>query len=293
MKRAYFQNRDFSPVLKTAAPIYILGNLYLLFVAGLSLILLLLANLAYLAMLTWLTIRITGEMPEEELPERPLGLWIAQLAVVAAVILLTALNFLGVPLWSDLVGWFHDLGEAWLPVYWFGGPGNAVANPLQYFVIPFILLLLLGATPAELGLGKGHKVWTVSLLWLALPLGISLVMAASGSMALQILVRRIISNFFQNGFFEEFLFRGALQTRLRRFLSRPWALAVQAVVFGVWHLRSTTMSFDGNVLAGLALCLVSQSVIGFVLGLVFDRTRNLAAPTAAHIGINLFGQMFG
>lgn len=293
MKRAYFQNQDFSQVLRAAVPIYVLGNLYLLFAAGLSLVLLLLANLAYLAMLTWFTIRITGRVDAGELPDRPQGLWIAQLAVVFVVILLTALNYLGVPLWSDLVGWFHDLGEAYLPVYWFGGPGNAVANPMQYFVIPFLLLLLLGASPTELGLGKGHKVWTVSLLWLALPLGVSLVMAAAGSMPLQIVARRIISNFFQNGFFEEFLFRGALQTRLRRFLSRPWALAVQAVVFGVWHLRSATMSFDGNVLAGLALCLVSQSVIGFVLGLVFDRTRNLAAPTAAHIGINLFGQMFG
>jgi hypothetical protein len=89
-------------------------------------------------------------------------------------------------------------------------PGNVVANPLQYFVIPFLLLLLLGARPRELGFRKGNKAGRVSLLWLALPLVVWVGLLVTGNLAPQALVRRIISNTFQNGFFEEFLFRGAL-----------------------------------------------------------------------------------
>lgn len=35
---------------------------------------------------------------------------------------------------------------------------------------------------------------------------------------------------------EEFLFRGALQTRLRWLRGPGWALVIQALVFGAWHL---------------------------------------------------------
>ena len=77
--------------------------------------------------------------------------------------LLTGLASSHIPIWSNMVTWTYNLGESILPVEWFGGPGNSMANPLQYFVIPFILLLLLGAKPLELGLGKGNKIWR--LVW--------------------------------------------------------------------------------------------------------------------------------
>jgi membrane protease YdiL (CAAX protease family) len=50
---------------------------------------------------------------------------------------------------------------------------------------------------------------------------------------------------------------------------------------------------DGNVLAGLAVCIVMQTVLGFVFGYVFHRTRNLVAPSLVHVASNVLGQMFG
>ena len=164
---------------------------------------------------------------------------------------------------------------------------------MQYFVIPIILLLLLGAKPTELGFSRGNKVGQTCLIWLALPVVIWAGLLATGSLPVQTLARRMIGNMFQNGFFEEFLFRDGLQTRLRHLLSMPGTLTIQALLFGLWHLHGNTQSMDGNILAGLALCLVSQTVAGFVYGYVYERTRNLIAPSIAHVAMNVLGQSFG
>lgn len=285
---------DRRTILRIAAPLFLIAYAYLLTLGEWQSVALMPANTLFMGLLAWLTARVTRPMPPEPEVSRPSRgrLW-AQLGVLAAVILLVGSGSSNIPLWSDMVAGLRSAGDAVLPVEWFGGPGNAVANPVQYFVIPLILLLALGARPRELGLGRGHRVLRASLVWLIAPALILIWPAAAGALPAQTLVRRIIGNFFQNGFFEEFLFRGALQTRLRFLMSAPWALAVQALVFGLWHIQSNTRSFDGNVLAGLAWCIVSQGVIGLAFGYVFQRTRNLVAPTVAHVMMNVMGQSFG
>jgi len=281
-------------MLWISLPIFVIANAYLLYLGEFSGVVIRGAYTIYLFLLAWLTWRVTRPISTddaEQSDDRPKP-WI-QIAVLLAVILLTGFNSNDIPLWSNMVAWFYDLGESILPVEWFGGPGNSVANPVQYFVIPFILLLLLGAKPAELGFGKGNKIWQACLVWLALPILIWSGLLITGSLPMQTLIRRIIGNFFQNGFFEEFLFRGALLTRLRRVISTPWVLTIQAVLFGLWHLRANTQMMDGNVMAGLAVCLVSQAIAGFVYGYVFQRTRNLIAPSVAHVAMNVLGQSFG
>lgn len=285
---------DRRAILLVAAPLCLIAYAYLLTLGEFQAVALMLANTLLLVLLAWLTARVTRPLPPEPEATRhsPGRAW-AQLGVVAAIILITGLPARSVPLWSGMVVRLHGAGEAVLPVEWFGGPGNAIANPAQYFVISLILLLALGAKPRELGLDRGHRVWQVSLIWLV-GLGLILIWpAAAGALTAQAFVRRVIGNFFQNGFFEEFLFRGALQTRLSSFLSAPLALIVQALIFGLWHLGANTRSFDGNVAAGLAWCIVSQGVLGLAFGFIFHRTRNLVAPTVAHVMTNVLGQSFG
>lgn len=287
--------QEWRTIFRVAIPIYLLANFYLLAIGeSAGLLLLLLAYALYMALLIRFTIRATEPMPTgaADTPQSKSLLWI-QIAVLAVIILITGLGSRSVPVWSVMVEWFHTLGESILPVEWFGGPGNAVANPIQYFVIPFLLLLLLGAKPAELGFGNGNQVRKVSLIWLALPLIFFAVLLVTGSISLQAVVRRFISNFFQNGFFEEFFFRGALQTRLSKVFSAPWALTLQAFLFGLWHLRANTQMMDGNLLAGLAFCIISQSVAGFAFGIIYQRTRNLIATSLAHVFMNMLGQTVG
>ena len=281
-------------ILLITAPIFIIAYAYLLFLGEWQSVALMLANTLFMALLAWLTGRVTRPLPAEVETARPTpGRAWAQFGVLGVVILVTGFGAGTVPLWSAMVARLQSVGEAVLPVEWFGGPGNAVANPVQYFVIPLLLLLALGARPRELGLGRGHRVWPASLIWLAIPGLILIWPAVAGALPAPTLVRRLIGNFFQNGFFEEFLFRGALQTRLRLFLTTPWALVIQALAFGLWHLRGNTAQFGGNVIGGLAWCIVSQGVIGLAFGYVFHRTRNLVAPTVAHVMINVMGQSFG
>lgn len=293
MKLLQSLSSDWRTVLIAFLPMYLLANAYLHYLGEVTGVLLIFAYATYTVILSWLTWRVTHPLPTNEAPARhnKTALW-AQVAVLLGVIVLTGLDATNIPLWSEMVAWFYNLGERFLPAEWFGGPGNAVANPVQYFVIPFLLLLVLGAKPTEFGLGKGHKVWQACLVWLALPVVLLLGTMVAGFITPQVLARRIIGNFFQNGFFEEFLMRGALQTRLQKLFSTPWALALQAVVFGLWHLRANTNMMDGNVLAGLAVCLISQTVAGLVYGYILHRTRNLVAPSIAHVAMNVLGQTF-
>jgi membrane protease YdiL (CAAX protease family) len=182
------------------------------------------------------------------------------------------------------------LGERLLPAEIVGGPGNAIANPVQYFILPFVLLLVLGARPAELGLGRGHKVLRACLVWVAAPAIFWIILLVSGQLTFMRLVRAVVGNALQNGFFEEFLFRGALQTRLNKLVQPGWALVIQALAFGVWHFNANAGVAPGDPFAALAACVVSQTVSGLAYGIVFLRTRNLVAPSVAHVLMNAVGR---
>jgi membrane protease YdiL (CAAX protease family) len=244
------------------------------------------ASLA-LALLTFLATEPNpGDLaPGAELPRIRL-----RVAIVAAVIVLTgirALEFHGVippgsvPLWSDLSDGLVDLGDGWF------GNGFLLANPVLYFGVPVALLLLAGATWKELGLGWGHRVGRVVLLWAAIPVAFLAIALASGQLTPARLGGSLVSNAFQNGFFEEFLFRGALQGGLRRLIGPAWALVIQALAFGAWHLGlGFTNTEDAGLLPALASVTVFQAVLGLSFGVILERTRNLVAPSVAHVLVN-------
>lgn len=250
-------------------------------------------GLAYL-LFSLLTVLITAPNPPAVVSstERP-RVWL-QLGIIGAFILLTALGglaFHGVvpedlslPLWSPLVESLEQLGRQGF------GNDNYLSNPVRYFVLPLAALLLAGARLRGLGFARGHRVGRVLLLWGAPLLAYFVYALVSGQTTLARLAGRLVSNFMQNGFFEEFLFRGALQTRLRLLAGPGWALVLQALLFGVWHLGlGFTNTGHAGLLPALASTLVNQAVIGLALGVLFERTRNLLAPSLVHILINSLG----
>jgi membrane protease YdiL (CAAX protease family) len=255
---------------------------------------LLVAHAAYLGLLTWMTVRQTSPMPAAAVaPSTPRWLILLQLMVLVAVLIITGLPAQAPTIWSAMVATVAGWGDILLPADWVGDGGNALANPVQYALIPFLMLIILRAKPAELGLGPGWRVGRVCLIWLALPALILMVLVGLGLLPLQSLARRLLSNALQNGFFEEFLLRGALQTRLERLCSPTDALIIQALAFGMWHIEANTRMMDGNLLAGLAVCIASQAISGLCLGIVFRRTGNLIAPGVAHVALNALSQSFG
>lgn len=250
----------------------------------------LLSGFGYL-LFSLLTVAMTTSAPgAPAAPAERLRLWL-QIGLILIFIGLTAWRGLAfhnvvargasIPLWSAFIDWLQRLGDRWF------GNSNYVANPVTYVVLPLLLLLLVGARLPELGFGRGHRIWRVLLLWCAIPIIYFVYALLSGQLALGRLSARFISNFMQNGFFEEFLFRGALQTRLRRLWSPGWALVIQALLFGAWHLGlGYTNTGHNGLLPALASTIVYQAVIGLALGVIFERTRNLLAPSIVHIIVN-------
>lgn len=189
-----------------------------------------------------------------------------------------------IPLWTDLDLWPQRMGRRL-----FNNPGW-VRNPVLYFLFPGAVLLLCRVRPAELGLRRGYRSWVAAAPYLLFAGVATAVHIAMGDTRVYtVLPRTLLSHFLQNGFTEEFLFRGALQTRLAQLIGDGWSLVVSSLVFGAVHWGSTTRMTGGDYLAGLAVTVVLQACSGLVFGLMFMRTRSLIAPTVAHITLNMIG----
>jgi len=90
--------------------------------------------------------------------------------------------------------------------------------------------------------------------------------------------------------FQEFFFRGWLQTRLENALGRAWGLLTASALFVLWHyapdfVGNPRMPFPLDTLPGLA----ATGIAALILGYVFQRTRNIVAPWLAHA---IFGIAF-
>lgn len=182
------------------------------------------------------------------------------------------------PVWTPLV---NALDNFWGHI--FVKPANPFwgTNPTLYVIVPGLCLLALGARWRSLGFARGHRWWLIALLWGStkiIGIGISLV---TGSYGLLTLLHYLVSNLLQNGFSEEFLWRGAVLTRLKPLVGTTWAAVLSSIGFGLWHLGVDTTG--GNYLAGAAVGILSQGTFGLAMAIVFLRTRNLLAPTIIHI----------
>jgi membrane protease YdiL (CAAX protease family) len=242
---------------------------------------------------------MTFAITEDEEPASPrvsrvrLALQLAGLVLLILATTFDGLRFHGLlppsaalPLWTPAMDALGDLGERLLPVVVVGSPANALLNPTRYFLLPLLLLLVLGARLPELGFGRGHRLGRVLLIWCAIPAAFWLLSLLSGALTPLVLGATLLSNALQNGFFEEFLFRGALQTRLAALLGPTWALVLQALLFGAWHLGLGAATMGGDLAAGLAFALLNAGTLGLAFGILLRRTRNLAAPSLFHVTFN-------
>ncbi len=78
---------------------------------------------------------------------------------------------------------------------------------------------------------------------------------------------------------EEFLFRGCLQTYLRRFLGAKTAIFCSALIFALFHL-----SKDQGL--GNITLVTSLLVLGIFLGFLYEKTSSLFASIGLHMTFN-------
>ncbi len=81
---------------------------------------------------------------------------------------------------------------------------------------------------------------------------------------------------------EELLFRGAIQGRLRQRFGAVTAVGGASFLFGSLHLGNYT----GEILPIIAAALLTV-LLGVILGVVYERTKNLAVPILVHAIYNV------
>lgn len=300
---AWLRRDILKPVLTTPAAwcfgtIWVVAAIYLVAIGRGDVVLSSICLLAVLTFFCVTTVAITRRKhePEGQLLQTRRSLLFLQVAVIAffvCVTLYTSLMFRGVverhpiPIWSPIIGAFSHLGERVFSNDIVVNPALAMANPAKYILLPLPLLLLLGARFRGLGFCRGHRTVSVVALWCSIPAGVLVCLLASGRLSYTSLIHRLLSHLLINGFGEEFLIRGALQTRLRALLGTSWAIVIQAITFGVWHFAANSGSLGITGIAAVtAFCVVRSATFGLAYGIVFHRTRNLLACSAIHVVTN-------
>ncbi|MFB0524512.1 MAG: CPBP family intramembrane glutamic endopeptidase [Phycisphaerae bacterium] len=294
LKRDIFKPVFTSPAAWCFATIWALAAIYLVAIGRRDIVVSGLCSLTILMFFCVITMGITKteHKPKVKLSRTRQSLLLLQIAVIAffvCITLYTSLMFHGVvqrhpiPVWSAIIGAFSRLGEQMFSDDIVVNPALAMANPAKYFLLPLPFLLLLGARFSQLGFRRGHRTWCVLALWCFVPVGLWAFQLAFGYLSFSVLIHRWLSHLLIDGFGEEFLFRGALQTRLRALLSPSWAIVIQALLFGVWHFGANYkyMAINGTT-AIIASCVIG-SVFGLANGIIFQRTRNLVACSIIHV----------
>jgi uncharacterized protein len=83
---------------------------------------------------------------------------------------------------------------------------------------------------------------------------------------------------------EELLFRGLLQSWLRRYLGAGWAIAVASAIFALCHYAPAQGIGNYEIVFSLAL-------FGAFLGYVFEKYESLWVPIGLHMTFNLTGAL--
>ncbi len=123
-----------------------------------------------------------------------------------------------------------------------------IATPFYVYFIALIAFSVAGASLANITLEEFVVVFTISFILAA--------------------------------FFEEFSFRGFIQTRLENGLGTWPGLILASIIFGLAHLPTQIVS-SGSAFVGFGLTF-SQTLGGLMLGYLYKRTRSLIPCVISH-----------
>jgi membrane protease YdiL (CAAX protease family) len=217
-----------------------------------------------------------------------------QIAVLLGIIALTSLSLSSyVPLWTEAINIFRGIGKAYLSPLLIAEPEKTLGDLGAYFFIPLSLLLMLGARWRELGIDRlGHRTGQIALVWCILPSAFILLALWARAITPPSVLRSLLTSACY-AFGTEFLFRGALQTRLLRLFSLRWTLVIQALLFALWHAPNLIVQLNGQALIGIAYAIALHGTLGVALGVMALRTRSLWSGMAFSAVIGSFNLLSG
>jgi membrane protease YdiL (CAAX protease family) len=286
-----------SPAVWLFTALYLACAAFVIAIGQVQALLIGVGSLVGTILLVLITIPLTAHAPapawmEMNPPRSKARLWIQAGVVLLVILLIYQSLFAGnrllprslayVPVWTPLLNGLFRVQQS-LSI-----PPNYLLTPVTYLVIPLAALLLLGAHPRELGFGRGYRAWRVAAIWCSLPLAILVSSLALGQVSLGFLPGRTLQTTLNSGPFEEFLFRGALMTRLSRPLGVSWGIVLSSIVFGMGHVVTDTQGQTHNqLLVGMVIGILQQGAGSLGLAIVFHRTRNLLATSVIHVVTNV------
>ena len=193
----------------------------------------------------------------------------------------------------------------------FFGRNAWLANGISFWVLlvalPALFLLARGYHLSDFGLTRQHWRSNVRVMLLAGGLiGVVLLLLTPGGRFLRsgqvpptALSLGLMASFglaiLTASFHEEFFFRALLQTRLAEALNSPLSgLFLTTLIFALYHLpfalyESNTWPSGGHIAYALAITFTDPVFGGLISGVLWMRTRNLAAPVMIHALIDAIG----
>lgn len=135
---------------------------------------------------------------------------------------------------------------------------------------PFVFLTGIVTSLISLAIWKEAKVEQVAVKQLKMTMGQPLLF----SLMIFVVVLLI-------PFMEELLFRGFLQSLMKRYLGRMWSLLATALIFALVHYAPSQGTGNFQLISTLF-------VLSIFLGFIYERERTLWAPIALHSAFNGF-----
>ncbi|WP_176126559.1 type II CAAX endopeptidase family protein [Mycobacterium sp. D16R24] len=181
-----------------------------------------------------------------------------------------------------------------------GIPRDAVYSPikvLMFLVVPLLAFRIFrGGVPQEPKARWAARLDRTRLLAPIIPVVAWIVLARLGPLAppaiplaslpdpLTIAVASLIT-LLTASVLEEVFYHGYLQTRLESLVGRWPAIATSSVLFAAMHIASHVQV--NTVAVDLATIVAVQGTFGVMQGYLWSRYRNIWAPIAIHIAVNL------
>jgi membrane protease YdiL (CAAX protease family) len=103
--------------------------------------------------------------------------------------------------------------------------------------------------------------------------------------------------FATNAFLEETLFRGLLQNSLKTKFSPNKAIAISAIIFGLWHAGWPLLnaSSDSSFIMEASMMIFGSGVLGLLFGIYYEKFSSgtsLMGPILAHTMFNFTNECF-
>ncbi len=237
--------------------------------------------------LCWLVVDLTKKIKVRDIEIKRPGL-----ELIVGVLILVIWDYVPIPK--------IDFGDKW-------NIGFILKKIIIFVVIPFIFLKTRKNSLTSMGLTiKEWKknLWVGLIVFIVMAIPSAFFIANTGSEILsgkystpQVgigLFSSFIYFFLMSGFSEEFFFRAFIQTRISYLLkSSISGVLITSLIFGLGHIQAIMQWYPG-ITIGEAFCraFFMQTLIGILLGVIWERTRNLIPGVFIHSGVDGLNNLF-